>query len=39
MCDLNLRDCLIYLDDVIIFSQDFDQHIESESNVNYSSLE
>ena len=39
MCDLNLRDCLIYLDDVIIFSQYFDQHIESESNVNYSSLE
>jgi len=28
MGDLNLRDCLIYLDDAIIFSQDFDQHIE-----------
>lgn len=28
MGELNLRDCLIYLDDVIIFSATFDQHLE-----------
>lgn len=28
MGDLNLRDCLIYLDDIIIFSQDIDSHID-----------
>ena len=28
MGDLNLRDCLIYLDDIIIFSSTFDEHME-----------
>lgn len=28
MGDLNLRDCLIYLDDIIIFSHDVDSHLE-----------
>lgn len=28
MGDLNLRDCLIYLDDIIIFSDSFDTHLE-----------
>lgn len=28
MGDLNLRDCLIYLDDIIIFSATFEEHIE-----------
>lgn len=28
MGDMNLRDCLIYLDDIIIFSTDFDQQLE-----------
>ncbi len=28
MGDLNLRDCLIYLDDIIIFSSTFEQHIK-----------
>ena len=28
MGDLNLRDCLIYLDDIIIFSEDIETHIE-----------
>lgn len=28
MGDLNLRECLIYLDDIIIFSTDIDTHIE-----------
>lgn len=28
MGDLNLKDCLIYLDDIIIFSKDIDSHIE-----------
>ncbi len=28
MGDMNLRECLIYLDDIIIFSTDFDQHLE-----------
>jgi len=28
MGDLHLRDCLIYLDDVIIFSQNFEEHLE-----------
>ena len=28
MGDLNLRDCLIYLDDIIIFSSTFDVHME-----------
>jgi hypothetical protein len=28
MGDLNLRDCLIYLDDIIIFSTIFKEHIE-----------
>ena len=26
--ELNLKDCLIYLDDIIIFSESFDQHLE-----------
>ena len=28
MDELNLRHCLIYLDDIIIFSSTFDEHIE-----------
>ena len=28
MGDLNLRDCLIYLDDIIIFSDTFDTHLD-----------
>ncbi|MCG8032787.1 MAG: reverse transcriptase, partial [Candidatus Thiodiazotropha taylori] len=28
MGDLNLRDCLIYLDDVIIFSSTFEEHLD-----------
>ena len=28
MGDMNLRDCLIYLDDVIIFSSSFEEHLE-----------
>ncbi|MCG8034498.1 MAG: DDE-type integrase/transposase/recombinase, partial [Candidatus Thiodiazotropha taylori] len=28
MGDLNLRDCLIYLDDIIIFSDTFESHLE-----------
>lgn len=28
MGDLNLRDCLIYLDDIIIFSSTFEEHLE-----------
>ena len=28
MGDLNLRDCLIYLDDIIIYSEDLDSHID-----------
>ena len=28
MGDSNLRDCLIYLDDIIIFSSTFEEHIE-----------
>ena len=27
MVDMNLRDCLIYLDDIIIFSSTFDEHL------------
>lgn len=28
MGDLNLRDCLIYLDDIIIFSNTVEEHVE-----------
>ena len=28
MGDMNLRDCLIYLDDIIIFSDTFDTHLD-----------
>ena len=28
MGDLNLRDCLIYLDDIIIFSSTFEEHLQ-----------
>ena len=27
MSELNVRDCLIYLDDVVVFSDDFESHI------------
>ena len=29
MGDLNLRDCLIYLDDIVIFSSTFQDHLEA----------
>ena len=28
MGDMNLRDCLIYIDNIIIFSRDIDSHLE-----------
>ncbi len=28
MGDLNLKECLIYLDDIIIFSKTFEEHLE-----------
>ena len=28
MGDLNLRDCLIYLDDIVIFSSTVQEHLE-----------
>lgn len=28
MGDMNLRDCLIYLDDIVVFSSLFEEHIE-----------
>ena len=28
MGDLNLRECLIFLDDILIFSQNFEDHLE-----------
>ena len=28
MGDLNLRDCLIYLDDIVIVSSTFEEHID-----------
>ena len=28
MGELNLRDCFIYLDDIIIFSETFEEHLE-----------
>ena len=28
MGDMNLRDCLIYLDDIVVFSTTFEEHIQ-----------
>ena len=28
MGDMNLRDCLIYLDDIVVFSSSFGKHLE-----------
>ena len=28
MGEMNLRDCLVYLDDIIIFSSTFEEHID-----------
>ena len=33
MGELHLKECLIYLDDIIIFSKSFDEHIKSLENV------
>lgn len=33
MGDLHLKECLIYLDDIIIFSKTFDKHITRLQNV------
>ena len=33
MVDMNLRECLIYLDDIIIFSSSFEEHIEHQEAV------
>ena len=33
MGELHLKECLIYLDDIIIFSKSFDEHIKSVENV------
>ena len=31
MGDMNLIDCLIYLDNIVVFSSTFEEHIESAS--------
>lgn len=33
MCDLHLRECFIFLDDIMVFSKSFDDHLKRSENV------